>query len=197
MPSLALQDWLGPRSARLDELEDAHRTIGGEGPGRRYRTQQINWALILRVAGEFQGFARDLHDEATDFVVSEVAGASPAGSQLLRGALTLNRRLDKGNPDPSALSEDFGRFGIDLWPALQATDPYTRGRQNYLTLIMRARNAIAHDDQNRFASLAAEGHRLNLRTARRGRNALGHLAQTLDACLADHLEELFTTPPWQ
>ena len=34
-------------------------------PARRKATEQLNWALALRLAGEFQGFARDLHDEAT------------------------------------------------------------------------------------------------------------------------------------
>ena len=28
--------------------------------GRRWQTEQLNWALILRLAAEFQGFARDL-----------------------------------------------------------------------------------------------------------------------------------------
>lgn len=61
VPSDAHADWIGQRQARLAELFAAHATIGGSGRGRRWRTSQLNWALTLRIAGEFQGYARDLH----------------------------------------------------------------------------------------------------------------------------------------
>jgi len=46
MPSQSLEFWLKVRSRALDEIEQAHRSVGGTGPGRRYATQQINHQTI-------------------------------------------------------------------------------------------------------------------------------------------------------
>jgi hypothetical protein len=54
--------WRKERSERLDELLHAHQSVGGPSRGRRWRTATLNEALLLRLAAEFQGFARDLHD---------------------------------------------------------------------------------------------------------------------------------------
>jgi hypothetical protein len=56
MPSLSYQYWSTARAASLDEIESAHRSVGGSGPGRRYATQQINQAYALLLASQFQGF---------------------------------------------------------------------------------------------------------------------------------------------
>jgi hypothetical protein len=73
MPSLALQDWSARRAAALDEIEHAHRSVGGTGPGRRYLTQQINQAYAVLLSSEFQGFCRDLHMECADHLVVVIA----------------------------------------------------------------------------------------------------------------------------
>lgn len=39
--------------------------------------REFNWALTLQLAGEFQGFARDLHDLAVDHFATAVSGATP------------------------------------------------------------------------------------------------------------------------
>jgi hypothetical protein len=59
--SKALALWRTERTRHLDELLGAHRLVGGTGRGRRWRTSALNEALVLRLAAEFQGFARDLH----------------------------------------------------------------------------------------------------------------------------------------
>lgn len=58
MSSAALTSWRTDRAARLDRLVAAHAAVGGAGPGRRWVTEELNHALILRLASEFQGFAR-------------------------------------------------------------------------------------------------------------------------------------------
>lgn len=68
MTSAALAGWQEERAERLAQLVDAHQSVGGSGPGRRVGTEQLNWALILRVASEFQGFARQLHTESATVV---------------------------------------------------------------------------------------------------------------------------------
>jgi hypothetical protein len=47
MPSVAWQNWTVERVAALDEIEHAHRSVGGTGPGRRYLTQHINQAYAV------------------------------------------------------------------------------------------------------------------------------------------------------
>ena len=64
MPSQSYREWLSTRAKALDEIEAAHASVGGTGPGRRYATQQINQAYAVLVASQFQGFCRDLHTES-------------------------------------------------------------------------------------------------------------------------------------
>src|SRR5260370_42071330 len=73
MPSLALQDWSRRRGAALDEIEHAHRSVGGTGPGRRYLTQQINQAYVVLLSSQFQGFCRDLPTDCADYLLASVA----------------------------------------------------------------------------------------------------------------------------
>ena len=88
------------------------------GPGRKWNTDQLNRSLVLAVAAEFQGFARDLHDVCVDAFVAEAAPRNAALRTVLRAQLTENRALDKWNATPGNLGADFGRFGIALWPDL-------------------------------------------------------------------------------
>ena len=56
MPSNSLRNWHSIRAIALDEIESAHRMVGGSGPGRRYATQQINQAYAMLLSSQFQGF---------------------------------------------------------------------------------------------------------------------------------------------
>src|SRR2546426_3443884 len=118
MPSMALAGWQGERSGRLDQLLEAHRRIGGTGAGRRTETEQINWALVLRLAGEFQGFARDLHSLGVDRFASWVASGNVQVESVLITLLTRGLKLDTGNAEPASLGDAFNRFGVRWWPAL-------------------------------------------------------------------------------
>src|SRR5438034_6146449 len=110
MPSQAYHEWITTRGVALDEIERAHRSVGGSGPGRRFATQQINQAYAVLLASQFQGFCRDLHDECIDCLVRSVL---PIG---LRGPLEIEfsayRRLDRGNASPGAIGADFNRPGL-------------------------------------------------------------------------------------
>src|SRR5258707_10492954 len=114
MASLALLAWETDRAARLDEIVNAHRSVGGTGRGRRYATLQINQAYAVLLASHFQGFCRDLHSECVDFLAGAV---TPARLRLpLRNEFSLNRKLDRGNPNPGNIGADFNRFGLNFWP---------------------------------------------------------------------------------
>src|SRR5262249_38020083 len=113
MPSQSLQTWLTDRRQALDELENALRRVGGAGRGRRYVTQQINYAYAVLRSSQFQEFCRDLHRACIDHLVQWV---TPVGLRAgFEESLLLSRKLDMGNPNPGNIGSDFGRFGFDFW----------------------------------------------------------------------------------
>ncbi|HET8699253.1 MAG TPA: hypothetical protein VFO94_17340, partial [Gammaproteobacteria bacterium] len=112
MTSSALAHWNTVAQAALEEIEAAHRAVGGHGPGRRYATLQINHAYAMLLSSQFQGFCRTLHTEVADLLVARLA--DPWAKPLLRSSLIGRRKLDRGNPTPSNLSADFSAFGMEL-----------------------------------------------------------------------------------
>ena len=69
MPSKALRRWFKSQAVALDQMENAHASVGGKGRGRRYTTDQINQAYAVLLASQFQGFCRDLHSESAEYLV--------------------------------------------------------------------------------------------------------------------------------
>ncbi|MDX6343200.1 MAG: hypothetical protein QOH87_3338 [Trebonia sp.] len=84
--------WAAARANRIKRLRAAHEAFGGTGPGRRWVTDELNHALILRLASEFQGFARDLHDETGAFVARCLA----PGNQQLQDSRAAHCHLSRG-----------------------------------------------------------------------------------------------------
>ncbi len=119
----------------------------------------MNEALVLRLAAEFQGFARDLHDLACDTFASWTAATRPVIESVVRTRLREARSLDRGNAHPGSLGSDFGRFGLDLWSTLAARDPSSTVHNRSLDRLNAARNAVAHDDEAALAVLRAEATR--------------------------------------
>lgn len=195
MTSGALTDWSGVRVPRLNELYDAHASVEGTGPGRRWRTTQLNRMLVMALAAEFQGFVRDLHDEGTEILLDRIGTVTgeeraKALSRTIKPLLLAGRRIDKGNPDPSAIGEDFGRFGLNWWTAMTEHDERTPGRQAHLRLLIVARNGIAHADDTKLDILREQGYPITLRTVRRWQRSIGALATTMDGTLRQHLQSM-------
>src|ERR1700733_1603010 len=198
MPSVAYQDWAGARRARIDEWVSAHLSVGGSGPGRRWRTEQLNWSLTLRLAGEFQGFARDLHNEAVDYCVQPIAIVNQSLANIVRTSMTDHRKLDMGNASPGALGNDFLALGLPLWPALEAADKRASTWNRELEALNLARNAIAHDDQKKFIKLSTfRKVPITLTVVRNWRRDLDALAAAMDSVVGDYLGTLLGGPrPW-
>jgi hypothetical protein len=189
MPSASLQTWRSQRQHALDEIEDAHRSIGGSGPGRRYATQQINQAYVVLLSSQFQAFCRDLHSECTDLFVQ---GITPADRRLaIRRVFAANRKLDFGNPNPGNIGSDFNRFGINFWGNVSSIDVRNQDRQKRLEELMLWRNAIAHQD---FTSLT--GATLHLRQVRNWRSACDHMSVAFDEVLRLRLQSVLGASPW-
>jgi len=181
---------------RLDRLRAAHE-VYGSGPGRRWETEELNHALVLRLASEFQGFARDLHEEALKALVAAVAPDAPSLQILLRLPYAAARRLDRGNADPGVLGNDFVLLDMQLWDDLRSRYPSRCAAWNQkLTALNMARNGIAHDDRQRLGQARADGWPMTLRSVDRWRSALDGLAQGMDYVVGDHITSIIGVSPW-
>jgi hypothetical protein len=193
--SAAHGEWQGARSRRLDRLLDAHKAAEGAGaPGRRWRTEQINWSLALLLAAEFQGYARDLHNEAGNSFAILAAQGNPTLETILKTRMTQNRQLDRGNANPGNLGTDFKILGLDLWGDLKTQWPGLAPKWSVnLAELNQARNAIAHSQSSTIESMS-----VNLRTIWKWRRSLDGLADKMDDVVASHLKDLFKIgDPWQ
>lgn len=197
MTSFALSDWRTRVHTRLDELETVHANITGHGSRRRWSTEQLNGHLFVVLVGQFQRFARTLHDDALDWLQQQ---QSPLAG-VLADLASRGRRLDRGNPTPDALSADFGKLGMRLHSALRDEDPRNLRRLGRLERAVALRNGIAHDDPRQITQATAgpseERAMPTLTSYRIHRRAFNALATAMDATVADHLGTLAsTTKPW-
>ena len=188
MPSMSLQAWRTNRRSALDEMEIAHRSVGGTGPGRRYATQ-INQAYAVLLSSQFQGFCRDLHSECANHYVRTV----PSGilRTAIRDGLDQSRKLDKGNPNPGNIGADYNRFGLFFWDEVLNLDNRNERRQTQLMGLNEWRNAIAHQD---FAALGVTV--LRIQQVREWRRVCNALATCFDEVMRSHLHTINGTPPW-
>lgn len=195
MASRALLDWRTDACSAFDELENAHRAVGGTRPGRRFVTQQLNYAYVTLLAARFQGFARALHSQTAD----EIAAAAHTldYTVLLFESLTNARALDRQNAHPLAIGKDFERFGIAVWEQVDSMRSGNDERRRKLEALIGWRNAIAHHDIDaKLNKGALHPAKINFDTCRSWRSALGVLAACLDRAAADRCEMLGIARPW-
>ncbi len=192
MISHALHLWQRNRSAALDQIAAAHSALSGTDPGRRYTTLHINQAYTVLLSFHFQGFCRDLHSEAVDYLIRVVQPVALKPVFWLR--LTEGRKLDRGNATPANLGSDFGRLGLDFWSEVRSADARNRRRQEMLGELAEWRNAVAHQDFG-GARIAANGT-LGLGQVKRWRSACNQLARTFDRVLRKHLIQVTGARPW-
>jgi len=193
MTSQALLIWRTDRQSRLDKLFSAHYTLGGKGRGRRWTTEQINWALVLLLAAEFQGFARDLHDEAGDFFVRQAAEGNVVLESVIKRQIRHGRKLDHGNAQPASLGADFELLGLLLWAALKIRCPNMAKKwHKNLVRLNETRNALAHSH-----AVAIRNLMVNLDIIRSWRKSMDGLARKMDDVVAEYLRGLFgEIDPW-
>lgn len=207
--SSALEKWQGDRAAALQSLDDVHGKVTGRTRGRKYATKHLNRVLFVALAAEFQGFCRDLHEDAA-IHISNSLEIVPSNAKIVPVVLdalvrertvTLNkrdkdRRLDKGNADLSALISDFATLGIHLGNELKQCYPkmYPKWEKTIKSL-NAARNGIAHSDDEKLAA-SERDHGLTLRTFRSWRSSLNGAAQAIDKVVGAYLTDLTGTVPW-
>lgn len=180
--------------AEIDQLLEAHEAFAGLGPGRRTATRQINYALVVQLASQFQRYCRDLHGLCADAVL---ATAEETYRPMLRLALTSARKLDRQNATSASLGHDFGLFGFRFWAAVDALGPQYPARRRRLDQLNAWRNAIAHQDFDRLADdpLTA-GTRPELPTFRTWRRSLDQLACGIDGAMSTEVADITGDSPW-
>ncbi|CAN5886342.1 hypothetical protein BH24ACT15_BH24ACT15_05720 [soil metagenome] len=197
MTSAAVKAWRDERSDLLDQLIQAHAAVGGSGAGRRWATVELNRALVLRVASQFQGFTKDLHAEVAITFGSLAQPDNAALARVISTGLQTKRDLDRANAQADSLASDFGRFGIVFWDEMAVHDERTVKRREHLKWFNMARNALAHDDEPKLAKVVDAGYNIDLGWVRRWRSVLNGLAGTMDAVMATHLSRIFDVErPW-
>ena len=195
MASKSLRAWPTDAAAAFDEIENAHKAVGGTRPGRRFLTQQLNYAYTMLIAARFQGFARALHAQTADAIA---LGAHDANyRELLYGSLTNDTMLERHNAQPNSIADDFGRFGLDVWAEVDGERRGNDERRKKLWALIAWRNAIAHDDIDaKLKRGALEPSTISLATCRSWRSALNILATSLDNVAADRCHALGLPRPW-
>lgn len=189
MASESLRVWRTDAAAAFDEIENAHKAVGGTRPGRRFLTQQLNYAYTMLLAARFQGFVRALQIQTAEAIA--LGAHNSFYTELLRENLTSNRALERHNAQPNSIAEDFARFGLDIWTETDRERSGNDERRRKLWTLITWRNAIAHDDIDaKRAKGALEPATISLGTCRNWRSALNILATSLDKVTADHCEAL-------
>lgn len=198
MTSQALIAWNHERAERLDNLIAAHHAVSGNGAGRRWLTEEVNHALISRLAAEFQGYFRDLHDESTVSFIQTSIPNSVAIRTTVQAVFETGRKLDSGNANWANIVSDFSRFGVSLKDELQARQPARyKDRILRLTHLNETRNALAHNDSTKIAMCEArEKYGLTLATFKGWRSTLNALAGGVDGIMGAYLKDLTGSRPW-
>ena len=193
MPSISYGEWRSSRAKALDEIASGHAAVSGTRRGRRFNTQQFNQAYAVLLAAQFQGFCRDLHSECVGHLVRSIP-SPPVVQLLVRDEFTRDRKLDRGNAQPSSLGADFGRLGINFRNAVTTYDPRNAARMQLLEELNHWRNAIAHQD---FDPAKLGGTTiLRLEQVRGWRVACERLAHAFDEVMRLHMEALTASSPW-
>ena len=199
MVSQSFDRWSADRSAAMDRLENVHARVTGGLAGRPRDVTELNHALFLRLAGEVQGFCRDLHNETIEAICTPVQVPNQQVRDAFRASLIKGRKLDFGNAGPGNIGADWARFGMVIWDELKSTHPGAKGAADWnerLDWLNEARNGIAHNDPVKIAH-AHSLHPLTLHTFRVMRKRFTRFAAAIDRSTAAYLKSVTGVKPWQ
>jgi len=184
--------WSSGRSSDLDQFESIHKAIGKSGAGTQDARQQINQAYVLMLSAQFQGFCRDLHSEAIDFLIDSLPTSSLRS--VFQSEFQYGRKLDSGNPNVGNIGSDFNRLGFRFWDAVHAQNSALKVHQDALIALNEWRNAIAHQS---FDPVRLGGStRLRHSQIKTWRRSCDVLANAFVAVVSDRLMGLIGKRPW-
>jgi hypothetical protein len=196
MTSPALATWRSSRLPRLDRLLALHPDSAGSATDPAV-AEVCTHALVSRLASQFQGFCRDLHDDAVNAILDAVAVSDEEMRGMLTNGLTVGRGLDRRSADPKTVDDDFARLGADQWVGLAAVRPEAVSSwREGLGALHRARNGVAHDDRDAIAAVAVAGWPVRVDTVRKWRNLLDDTAEGIDTVASKEISRLIGKNPW-
>ncbi len=193
--SQAYAAWTTTRSDDIDRVFDVHHKLTGRSAGRRWEAEHLIGAIVARLVAEFQGYCRDLHDEAVDHVVGRLGVTDPGLLALTRAAYIRDRDLNKGNPTWNALKNDFERLGMQFQKDMNDQFKSTPALRKKLSDLLYARNAFVHADDVKLID-CRNRNVLWLRQMRIWRAALNRLVGSIDTATSAHLKVLTGQNPW-
>jgi hypothetical protein len=194
--SLALTDWNNGRRGKITLFWTVHSQLSGP-QSAAWHAEAALTMVIQRMATEFQGFARGLHDEATDIFIHHVGAGNINLETILRERMTADRALDKGNAHADAVKKDFARLGLTLWPTMRVADIRAGKWETELRKIVEMRNGVAHDDASKIARLYGAGYVLNAATLQSWQKLLDDLCTCMDDVVSTYLSALLGIQrPW-
>lgn len=159
--------------------------------------RQADMMIVVKLASEFQGFARDLHDQAVESLVTSASTGNSSLDNVLTIAMTTDRALSKNNAGDDTLAKDFRRIGLNLWSTIN-TQNSQQGQtlRTKLAKLITMRNAIAHDNEAQII-LESEGYTLQEAVIRDWQTSLDTLAVIMDDVVGSFLGALTGAPrPW-
>jgi hypothetical protein len=193
--SVALEEWRGTSARALDEIESLHRLAEGAWQHGSALTEQITYVYAALILAHFQRYCRGAHTEATKALVE--AMPLPGLAVVLEDLLTEGRHLDRGNPTPTNLGRDFGRFGFNFWEAIEADDRHNGTCRRELDRLCDWRNGVVHGDiPGKRASGRLVPSDLSLDACRGWRRAVGALVISIDRAVAKQCQSLGCPRPW-
>jgi hypothetical protein len=193
MASGALTEWNGSRRRKLGQLWHIRNQAA-----LPWQERHADEMLVVRLATEFQGYARDLHDEAIAFLAITATSGNQALASILQVGMASDRMLNRGNVGKDVLAKDFARIGMIFWPALemQARQLVPQWKTD-LRQITEMRNSIVHEDRVQLLRLRAGGLALNRPLVQRWQGSIDQLAATMDDVVGSYLGALLGVPqPW-
>lgn len=173
-----------------------HATQAASTPAG-WQADQALAGVLQRLATEFQGFCRALHDEGSEFFAVTTANGNTNLESTLRQLLTNSRGLDRGNAQNTSIAQDFSRFGFIFWKAMQTAEPRAATWPDDLAKCNQMRNAVAHDDTAKRHALTTEGYLLDVPTVKAWHTMLDDMANVMDDVVSLSLSSLLNVPrPW-
>lgn len=190
--STAHAAWFGPRRQRVAAL-DAARSSAATGSVAQ---QQLDWALLIRVAAEFQAFCLDMHELVLDQLISNTATQNNKLEIVLRVALRPVS-LSIGNPSARNIAKDFARLGVPkIWNLAGSGGVAAKDKLSTLDLLLKARNAVAH---GQYSDIARHLKSVSVYdfVQKNCLPDLDHVVRELDYALSAFIDQLFGLGrPW-
>ena len=186
MPSHAMLTWQLVCESRLEPMRQLCLADVSADRSAALADEQLR-AFVVLLSAHFQGFLRDLYTECVQSLVRIMPESLRIGFEFqCFGGL----KLETGNPKWDNIRIDFDRIGLDISQPFR-TKPESERLLTQLGLLNRARNAVAHRENNRPDGVAIDSEHAAIWFA-----ACDTIARELESVMDLHLATIIGQAPW-